>query len=152
MRKDRTPAVLESTTLAGAAVLVGALAVAATLSAWGAPRVPGRWPAVVFAATITGFGSVAGWLATRRAAQSPAAAVGGTLAATLLRLAPPLAGLAWLGAAGGDLRRAGADRLLVIFYLVLLATAIFLDIMVARPRPPRHPPTTPADSPPSPGV
>jgi hypothetical protein len=136
--------------LPGAAILGGVLAVTAILSAWGAPEE--RQRAVLFAAAVAGCGSLAGWFAARRAVDSPAAAVGGTLAATLLRLAPPLAGLAWLGAAGGNLRRAGADRLLVVFYLVLLATAIFLAIMESRLRPRRPAPTTRSDGLPPPGV
>lgn len=132
--------------LAGCGILAAVLTVAAALALWGGESErPERVRAVAFAAAVAGSGSILGWFATRRAAPSPAAAVGGTLAGTLLRLGPPLAGLAWLGAAGGDLLRGGADRLLVIFYLVLLATTIFLDIIGGRGRHRKSPPNTTSD-------
>lgn len=136
----------------GSLILLAMLAAAAGLALAIGPREPRRMEAVIFAAALAGAGSVAGWLAARRMASSPAAAVGGGLAATALRLAPPLAGLAWLSAGGGDLRRAGADSLLVIFYLALLATTIFLDIIGGRDGRPKPRPTPGPDGPPPPGV
>ena len=118
--------------LVGVVVLGGVLA-AATALALAVGHGRPRWTeAVAFAAAVAGGGNLAGWLFARRAAASPASAIGGALAATILRILPPLAGLAWLGAGGQDLRRAGADGLLVGFYLALLATAVFLDIIAGR--------------------
>jgi hypothetical protein len=131
--------------LTGCGILMAVLAVAATIALWRGSEPPERARAVAFAAAVAGSGSILGWLATRRATRSPAAAVGGTLAGTLLRLGPPLAGLAGLGAAGGDLLRGGADRLLVVFYLVLLATTIFLDIIGGSGRRRKPPPNTTSD-------
>jgi hypothetical protein len=136
----------------GSLILIAVLATAAILALAVGPQDPGRLAAVGFATAVAGVGSVAGWLASRRTASSPAAAVGGGLAATALRLAPPLAGLAWLSGGGGDFRRAGADSLLVVFYLALLATTIFLDIMEGRPGPATPRPTSGPDRPPPPGV
>jgi hypothetical protein len=118
--------------LTGCGILMAVLAVAATIALWRGSEPPERARAVAFAAAVAGSGSILGWLATRRAARSPAAAVGGTLAGTLLRLGPPLAGL-------------GADRLLVVFYLVLLATTIFLDIIGGSGRRRKPPPNTTSD-------
>lgn len=117
--------------LAGLAVLGGVLAVGggvALVVGQGRPR----WPeAVAFAASIAALGACGGWLAARWPLASPAGAVAGALSATLLRILPPLVGLAWLGTGGTELRRAGADGLLVFFYLATLATAVFLDIIGA---------------------
>lgn len=138
--------------LGGSLTLAAILAVAAVAALVVGPRGP-RWTeAVAFAAALAGTGSVAGWLASRRTASSPAGAVGGGLTATVLRIAPPLAGLAWLSVGGGELRRAGADSLLVIFYLALLATSIFLDIIGGRADPPKPRPRSRPDGRPPPGV
>lgn len=138
--------------LGGSLILLAILAAAAITALVVGPRGPRRLDAVVFAAAVAGVGSVAGWLASRRMASSPAGAVGGGLAATALRLAPPLAGLAWLSTAGGELRRAGADSLLVIFYLTLLATSIFLDIIGGHGGPADSRPPAAPDGRPPPGV
>ena len=138
--------------LVGSLVLLAILAVAAVAALVVGPRGPRRMEAVAFAAAVAGTGSVAGWLVSRRQASSPAAAVGGGLAATALRLAPPLAGLAWLSTGGGEVRRAGADWLLVVFYLALLAASIFLDIIGGRFATPRPRPTPGPDGRPPPGV
>lgn len=138
--------------LGGSLILLAVLVVAACLSLVAGPRGPGRMQAVVFAAAAAGAGSLAGWLAACRRAASPAGAVGDGLAAAALRLAPPLAGLAWLATGGGALRQAGADSLLVIFYLVLLATTIFLTIIGGRTGARNLQPSPGRDSPPPPGV
>lgn len=120
------------TTVRGAAILTGVLgaAVAAAL-ALGAGRP--LWPqAVAFAALVAGAGGIGGWVVARRATADPARRSGWALGATVLRLAPGLAALAWLGARGGPLREAGAGGLLVGFYLALLATAILLHMMWDR--------------------
>lgn len=116
---------------AGLLILGGVLAAAAGVALAVGHGRPG-WPrAVAFAAATTALGACGGWLASRWPSTSPAAAVGGALAATLLRLLPPLAGLAWLGAGGAELRQAGAGGLLVVFFLTALATAVFLDMIGA---------------------
>lgn len=118
-------------------VVLGGVLVAATIVALGCGSDRPRWrEAVLFAAAVAGGGSLAGWFVSRRTAASPAAAVGGALATTVVRILPPLAGLAWLATGGRDLRGAGADGLLVAFYLVMLATAVFLDIIAGRRGPP----------------
>ena len=125
-------------TIVGAAVLAAALAAAAATALAVGSGDP-RWPsAVAFATAITAFGGLGGWLAARTPATNPAMAVAAGLGATALRLLPPLAGLAWLTERGADLREAGAGGLLVGFYLVLLATAILLHIMVAPVPPSRR--------------
>jgi hypothetical protein len=124
---------------AGLLVLGGVLVVAAGVALAVGHGRPGWSRAVAFAATITALGTCGGWLASRWPSASPAAAVGGALAATLLRLLPPLAGLAWLGTGGTDLRQAGAGGLLVVFYLTALATAVFLDMIGAASATPGSP-------------
>lgn len=118
-------------TLLGAAILAAVLAAACVLAlAVGGDRP--RWvEAVFFATAIAGMGAIGGWLVARRPAANPAAAVATALGATVLRIIPPLAGLAWLADRGTPLREAGAGGLLIGFYLVLLATGILLHIMVA---------------------
>lgn len=125
-------------TLLGAVVLTAVLAAAAAVAlSVGAGRP--RWPeAVAFAAAITAVGGLGGWMAARLPAANAALAVASGLGSTALRILPPLAGLAWLADRGAPLREAGAGGLLVAFYLVLLATAILLHIMVA-PVPPSRP-------------
>jgi hypothetical protein len=151
---SRTPdhAPPRSGRLGGSLILLAVLTAAAVTALTVGPRGPRRMEAVAFAAAVAGLGGVAGWLASRRTASTPAVALGAGLAATVLRLAPPLAGLAWLSAGGGELRREGADSLLVVFYLALLATAIFLDIIWGHPGPLRPRPIPGPDGPPPPGV
>ncbi|NDC63329.1 MAG: hypothetical protein EBZ59_04925 [Planctomycetia bacterium] len=89
-----------------------------------------RWPeAVGFAALVCLVSGLGGWLAARRKPADPAQAVAGALAASALRIMLPLAALAWLPARAAPLRDAGADRLIVAFYLPLLATTILLHMM-----------------------
>ena len=118
-------------TLLGGAVLAAVLGTAVAVAlALGAGRP--RWPeAVAFAAGVSVVGGLGGWLAARLPPANPALAVAAALGSTALRTLPALAGLAWLAGRGAPLREAGADGLLVGFYLLLLATAILLHIMVA---------------------
>lgn len=129
-------------TLLGAIVLAAVLAAAAAVAlAFGAGRP--RWTeAVAFAAAVTAAGSLGGWLAARLPAANAALAVASGLGSIALRIMPPLAGLVWLAERGAPLREAGAGGLLVGFYLLLLATAILLHIMVTP-----VPPTRPAKQP-----
>jgi len=120
-------------TLVGAAVLVGVLAAAAgTALVIGAGRP--RWTeAVAVAAAVCLVSSLGGWLAARRKPADPALAVAGVLAASALRILVPLGALAWLSAQAAPLREAGADGLIVAFYLPLLATTLVLHMMVESP-------------------
>jgi hypothetical protein len=92
-----------------------------------------RLAAVGLAAAITGAGGIAGWLVARvsRRWGPPMAAAGG-LAATALRLLPPLITLAWITAARPQVAEDGLGGLLVGFYLSMLVVAIFLHILEAR--------------------
>lgn len=92
-----------------------------------------RLTAVSLAAAITGTGGIAGWLVARvsRRWGAPLAAVGG-LAATVLRLIPPLMTLVWITTTGPQVAEDGLGGLLVGFYLSMLAVAIFLHILEAR--------------------
>lgn len=120
-------------TLVGAAVLVSVLAAAAAMALFiGAGRP--RWTeAVAVAAAVCLVSSLGGWLAARRKPADPALAVAGVLAASALRILVPLGALAWLSAAATPLRDAGADGLIVAFYLPLLATTLVLHMMVETP-------------------
>lgn len=118
-------------TLAGFVILSGVLTAAVVVALGCGDGRPEWRRAVGFAAAVTAVGSLCGWLAARRPAPNPAAALAAGLGATALRLIPPLAALAWLSDRGSTLREAGAGGLVVVFYLVLLATAILLHIMVA---------------------
>jgi len=120
-------------TLAGAAVLAGVLAGAATVGFAVAADRPGRPAAVAFAGLVCLGGSLAGWLVARWRARAPATAVARGLAAVGLRIAPPLVALGWLQTAP-ELRRAGADGLLVAFYLALLAADLGLHMLLGQPR------------------
>jgi hypothetical protein len=88
--------------------------------------------AVAITAVVCGAGSGVGWMISRLPCRNPATAVAASLAAVFLRLAIPLAALAWLQTEGHALREAGADRLLAGFYLLLLATDIVLNIMWSK--------------------
>lgn len=111
-----------------------ALAVAFVLQTGG--RAEPRLRAVALAAAITGSGSLAGWLVARGSRGGTAArAAAGGLAATALRLIPPLAALAWISASQPQLAKAGAGGLLVGFYLTMLALSILLHILEGRSEP-----------------
>lgn len=117
-------------TLLGVGVLGGVLAAATGIALAADPGRPGWTKAVAFAATVSGTSALGGWLAARRPAANAALAVAGVLAAAALRLALPLAALAWLSTRQSPLREAGAGGLLVAFYLALLATGILLHMMM----------------------
>jgi len=128
---DRPPRATRDTLL-GAGVLAGVLAAAVLVAAaWGAGR-PLWGLAVGYAAVITGVSSIAGWIMARRATTDPLRHGWAALVVTVVRVFPATASLAWLSAAGGPLREAGAAGLIVAFYLVLLAATIFLHMMWDR--------------------
>ena len=116
----------------GAAVLLAVLAacsVAALAAGGGRPL----WTeAVGFAAAVALAGSQAAWLLGRLPIRDPAAAVSGGLGGVAVRIRPPLAALVWLRERAPALAAAGADRLLLVFYLALLATDVLLNI-IGRP-------------------
>ncbi len=121
-----------STTLAGAAALVAVLGatLAVALAASGGDDATRR-QAIYLAAAVAGGGALSGWFVscwTRGRAAGVATA--GGLSATLLRLGPMLAALAWISSQEGGLRSAGAAEFLVAFYLPLLATDIVLTLLV----------------------
>jgi len=117
-------------TLAGAGLLAAVLAVAAGIALAIGDTGPAQRQAVGFAAVVVMSGSLGGWLTARWGrGRSPGIAAATATAATLVRLTPPLAALAWLASTGGPLAAGGAREFLVIFYLVLLATDVFLHIM-----------------------
>lgn len=132
-------------TLFGFAALLAVAAATATIAtAWCSDR-PG-WPqAVGFAAAVCLPGSLLAWAVARMPSADPARAVAASLAAILLRLVPPLVGLAWLSTGPRTTSTAERGGLLVVFYLALLATDIVLHMMGIRSgsRRPRRPPAAP---------
>jgi hypothetical protein len=122
------------TTLVGAVVLLGILLAAVLVALAVGDGTPSFHRAVAFTAAVCGGAALAGWIVSRWPCRSPATAVAAGLAAILVRLAAPLAALAWLQSGGETLRAAGADRLLVSFYLALLATDIVLNIACREKR------------------
>lgn len=119
-------------TWAGAAILLGVLALAVAAAWWLRAADPGGPQAIGFAATVSLVGGLGGWLLARRPRRTPAAAVASGLGAVGMRVMLPLAGLAWLQATDGPLRGAGAANLLLVFYLVMLFTDISLHVAAGR--------------------
>ncbi len=120
-------------TISGCVAIVAAQGVAVgwvLLSRAGSPQL---LPAVAIASTVTGTGAIAGWLVARCTRRgNPAAVASGGLAATALRLLPPLLALGWISAAEPELAQAGAGGLLVAFYLTMLVVAILLHLLETR--------------------
>lgn len=130
----RPPRHRRSWTWAGVAILVAVLATAVAVAMAIGDDGPGRRRAIGFAAGICLVTSLGGWLAGRVAPANPARAVGLGIGAVGLRIFPLLVALGWLQTAGGSLRADGAGEWMLVFYLVLLATDIFLHIMGSRGR------------------
>lgn len=84
---------------------------------------------VAFSGGLVLTGCLAAWFIGRWPHRSPAMAVAGGLAAVVVRIMVPLAALAWVRFSDTGPRPAGADLLLLVFYLPLLATDILLNIM-----------------------
>lgn len=119
-------------TLRGAIMLAGVAAGVAVIALACGDGSPSWRRAVAFSGGLCLASSLTGWAVARWPYRSPATAVAGGLAATAVRLFGPLAGLAWLHGAGHAWREAGADRLLLAFYLSLLATDIAVNIISAE--------------------
>lgn len=118
----------------GAILVAQAAAVGLVLAL--SERSGARLSAVALAALITGIGGLAGWLVARISRRSsPAMAAAGGLAATALRLLPPMVALAWVNATRSPMAEAGLGGLLVGFYLSMLLVAIFLHILETRGEP-----------------
>lgn len=130
-----TPGNTARSTVVGVVLLAAAFTVAVAVALRWAGDDSLRRQSVMLAASTTACGSLVGWLVARWGRDRAAGtAVAAGLGATLLRIAPPLAALAWLGGPGRPLRDAGAGSVLVAFYLLLLAVDIVLHIMVPRDR------------------
>ncbi len=117
-------------TAAGVAVLLGVLAagVAVAVAVLGADAAQLR--AIAFAAGMAGLAAVAGWCMGRWGrGRAAGLAVAGGLAATLVRLLPVLVALGWILTHREGVGAGRADMLLVVFYLVLLATDVLLNMM-----------------------
>lgn len=127
---NRTPERGTMRTGVGLVVLGTVLGMAVLGAAWTGDGSPSRSRAIAFSAAVCGLAALGGWIVARWPVRTPGMAVAGGLAAVALRLALPLAALGWLQTYGRDLRTVGADRLLLIFYLALLATDVALHMMV----------------------
>jgi hypothetical protein len=125
---------LPLTTRIGAGVLLGVLTAMVLVALATGDGSPSFHRAVAFTAAVCGAAALTGWLVSRWPCRSPANVVAASLAAVFIRLAAPLAALGWLQRGGETLRAAGADRLLVSFYLALLATDIVLNIAYREKR------------------
>lgn len=122
--------------LRGAVVLASAAVILTIVAVATGDGSPSRSRAIAFSGTIACGAALTGWGVTRWPWRSASLAVAASLAGVVARIMIPLAALAWLQTSGSDLRAAGADRWLVVFYLTLLATDIALTIMDgARNRP-----------------
>jgi hypothetical protein len=119
-------------TVWGVAVLLGVLGAMSAVSLVLGRGRPGWAAAVGFAAAIVGVSSIGGWILGRFASRTPAGGVAAALAASTARIALPLAALAWLAARNPSLGESPEAGLLVVFYLVLLATTLLATMMEAR--------------------
>lgn len=119
-------------TALGVVVLLAVLSAATLLTLSTGDGTPSFRRAVAFTTAVCGVASIGGWLISRLPCRNPATSVAASLAAVLLRLTIPLAALAWLQTEGEALREAGADGFLVVFYLLLLAADILLNILLSR--------------------
>lgn len=117
-------------TVGGAAILVGVVAVGVVGAVLVQGTAPAELAAIFWAAAVAGGAAVAGWCVARLGhGRAAGLAVAGGLGATLVRLLPVLAALGWITSRE---QGTGADRsgaLLVIFYLVLLATDVLLNMI-----------------------
>ena len=126
------PHPIPASTSAGVAMQLTALALAAGIALAGGWNRPHRSDAVAFAAGVCLVAVGGAWIVARRPGGTPAARTAAALGVVCLRIFPALAALGWLQTRGGMLRDAGAGELLVIFYLVVLAVDLTVNIMGSR--------------------
>jgi hypothetical protein len=126
------PHPIPASTSFGVALQLMGLAVAAGIALAGGWDRPHRSDAVAFAAGVCLVAVGGAWIAARRPGGTPAARTAAALGVVCLRIFPALAALGWLQTRGGTLRDAGAAELLVIFYLVVLAVDLMVNIMGSR--------------------
>jgi len=120
-------------TAIGVAALVAVLSLITGLALAAFGDDPPQRRAIALAAVIVGGSGLAGWLVSRQGrGRGAASALASGLGATVVRLGPMLAALAWITAAGGEMREAGAAGWLVAFYLPMLLADIGLTLL-ARP-------------------
>jgi hypothetical protein len=118
------------TTATGAGVFLGVLAAGAAAAAAVIGISPADIRAIGLAAGVTGGAAVAGWAAARWGRGRDAGlAVAGGLGATVVRLLPVLVVLGWIVSREEGMDRDRAGALLVVFYLLMLATDILLNMM-----------------------
>jgi uncharacterized membrane protein YhaH (DUF805 family) len=119
-------------TLAGVAALAATLAMGVGIAWASVGGDQDQQQAILFAAVITGFAAISGWIVGRWSrGRGPATALAGGLGSTLVRLAPMLAALGWVTVQESRLRDAGAAGWLVALYLPLLAADILLMVLAA---------------------
>lgn len=130
MSRDSHP--IPAATPVGAAIQVAALAAAAGIALAAGPGGPQRGAAVTFAAGVCLVAVAGAWCAASRPGVTPAARTAAAMGAVCLRIFPALAALGWLQTRGESLREGGAGELLVVFYLVVLAVDLILNIVGSR--------------------
>ena len=117
---------------AGAAIFLGVLAGAAGGAVALLGTGPAQLRAVAMAAVVAGVAALAGWFVARWGrGKSAGLAVAGGLGATLVRLFPVLIALGWLVSREEGMGPGRPDLLLVIFYLLMLATDVLLNMIGA---------------------
>lgn len=116
----------------GLVIPTAVVLVAASVALATGPASPERTRAIGFAATICFAGAFGAWLVTLFPVSSAASRVAAPLAAVSLRIFPALVALGWLQTRGAGLRAAGADRMLVGFYLAMLAAEVIRAIIEGR--------------------
>jgi hypothetical protein len=116
-------------TVTGVAVLLAVLGGVTILAlGFGRDR-PGWTTAVRFAATVVGVSSIGGWLLGRLPTRTAAGGVAVALAGTAARIMLPLATLGWLAAKNPSREEGFGAGVLVVFFLVLLATTLLLTMI-----------------------
>ncbi len=118
----------------GTFVILAVLVIAVIIALAAGEGTPSSRRAVAFTAVVCGGGAVAGWLISWWPCRTPATKVAAGLGAMVSRITAPLVALAWLQTGGRALHASGADRLLVGFYLTLLATDVVLNVLWAEKR------------------
>jgi hypothetical protein len=132
------------TLLGGVGVLGGVLALAVSVALAVLGTGPAQLRGIALAAGVAGSGSIAGWIVARWGrGKNAGLAVAGSLGATLVRLFPVLIALGWIMSREEGAGGVRADVLLVVFYLLLLATDIVLNMIGGSETPPSRSGTLP---------